>query len=190
MKRVLLYILLGLVVIIGLVSVWPFFVLRRSVRIVRRGFISYLPALLLFAGDWYTKRIATDQLCGLLPKPLLGSLLGLEYTKNFGAAFGIFQRQQWLFIAVALSAIIILFILSCDCSHKPAYLKLAYGCLLGGALGNLADRLSWGYVIDFIHLRGFPIFNLADLSIDIGLVLIFWYILREKKEVKFASDPV
>jgi signal peptidase II len=190
MKQVVLYFLLCLIVVAGLITVWPFFMLRRAFWIVRRGILSYLPALLLLAGDWYTKQLATERLFGIPQKPLLGSLLGFEYTKNFGAAFGIFQRQQWLFIAVALIAVTILFILSCDYSFKPVYLKLAYGFLLGGALGNLVDRLSFGYVIDFIHLIGFPIFNLADLSIDIGLVLIFWYILKEKNEVKLASDPV
>ncbi|MDD5089668.1 MAG: signal peptidase II [Candidatus Wallbacteria bacterium] len=186
----LLYSLLSVLAIAGIIFIWPVFLVRHAWTLLRNGLPTLAPAAVLLACDIASKQIATDKLANRPAVPLVEGLLSLEYTRNYGAAFGIFQHQQWLFVLVAVTAGIIIFILSINGQPKPAYLRVAYGFLLSGALGNLRDRVCFGFVIDFIHLKGFPVFNVADLSIDIGLGLIFWYILNEEKRacIRKSSD--
>jgi signal peptidase II len=118
------------------------------------------------------------------PTPLLQRLFSLTYTTNTGAAFGLFPDQGLLFIVIALvvvTAIIFYY------RHLPAgygLVRLALGLQLGGALGNLIDRLRQGYVIDFIDLnfwplQDWPVFNLADSAIVVGVGLLAITMLRE-----------
>lgn len=92
----------------------------------------------------------------------------LDYTTNTGAAFGILKDQQWLFILVAIAVSIALLY------YIPKYKYPELGLLLGGALGNLIDRLAYGHVIDFIDLGFWPSFNIADSSNTISIILLIW----------------
>ena len=92
----------------------------------------------------------------------------LDYTTNTGAAFGILKDQQWLFILVAVAVSIALLY----CIPKYKYPEL--GLLLGGALGNLIDRVIYGHVIDFIDLGFWPSFNVADSSNTISVIILIW----------------
>lgn len=92
----------------------------------------------------------------------------LDYTTNTGAAFGILKDQQWLFILVAIAVSIAL--LYCI----PRYKYPELGLLLGGAFGNLIDRLAYGHVIDFINLGFWPSFNIADSSNTISIIILIW----------------
>lgn len=103
---------------------------------------------------------------------ILGGLVRLDYTQNTGAAFSIFHNGGILFaaIAVAVSAGIVL-------SYRrlagtPLLPRIALGLVLGGAIGNLIDRVRLGYVVDFVDLRWWPVFNLADSAIVAGVVLL------------------
>jgi signal peptidase II len=118
------------------------------------------------------------------PIPLVQRLFSLTYTTNTGAAFGLFPDQGIMFIVIAfmvVTAIVFYY------RHLPAgygLVRLALGLQLGGALGNLIDRLRQGYVIDFIDLnfwplQDWPVFNLADSSIVLGVGLLALTILRE-----------
>jgi signal peptidase II len=140
--------------------------------------------------DQITKKMAIQKLSFLNPKVIIPNYLKLEITKNYGAAFGIMKNQQWLFIIVALIAIFVFFLLSARPTKQLLILYLGYGFLLGGAIGNLVDRFRMDFVIDFIHLKGFPIFNIADLSIDIGLIILFWYLLIGEKSKKHNKENV
>lgn len=118
------------------------------------------------------------------PVSFLRRIFSLTYTTNTGAAFGLFPNQGFLFIVIALvvaTAIIFYY------RHLPAgygLVRLALGLQLGGALGNLADRLRQGYVIDFVDLNFWPlqdwaVFNLADSAIVVGVSLLALAMLRE-----------
>lgn len=89
-------------------------------------------------------------------------------SKNSGAAFGLFQGYKWLFIAVALIVLFFVF------RFRNRFNNLALGCLLGGTLGNLIDRVIYGYVIDFIDLGFWPSFNVADLFSTLGVLLLIY----------------
>ncbi len=91
-----------------------------------------------------------------------------KYTTNTGAAFGILQNQQWLFTMAALIVSIALLYLI------PKYQYPELGLLLGGAIGNLIDRMLYSHVIDFIDVGFWPSFNIADASNTISVLLLLW----------------
>ena len=106
--------------------------------------------------------------------PLLPPLLHLTYVQNTGVAFGLFKGQHTL--SILLSLLVIGWLvreLLLNPSMAPA---TVWGCalILGGAAGNLMDRLRLGYVVDFIDLRVWPVFNIGDSAITIGVALLLW----------------
>ncbi|MCD4666480.1 signal peptidase II [archaeon] len=94
---------------------------------------------------------------------------------NYGAAFGILQGYTWLFILVSF---IVIFV--CVKYYKVKELRLSLTFILAGTIGNLIDRVFFGYVRDFIDFKIWPVFNLADTYNIIGLILLA-YILFKKK---------
>jgi len=125
--------------------------------------------------------LAADQLTKVLIQatfrpgeslPLLPPLLSLTYVENTGAAFGLLKGQQWLFIV--LSIIIIAYISREFLTKPPLDAVTTWGeaLILGGAAGNLVDRLRLHVVIDFLDLHVWPVFNLGDSAITIGVTLL------------------
>lgn len=96
-----------------------------------------------------------------------------DYSVNTGAAFGILKGQQWLLILISLVVIFLLIYY-----HKEY--PLALGFILGGAVGNLIDRVFLGYVIDFIDLGFWPSFNVADSFNTVGALLLVVYFFKKK----------
>lgn len=109
--------------------------------------------------------------------PVIRSVFHLTYVHNPGAAFGLLANNTWVFVGVTvLVAIIILVVYRYLPPDRPL-LRLALALMLGGALGNLIDRLRFGYVVDFLDLRIWPVFNLADMAIVIGVIILCWQLL-------------
>ena len=101
----------------------------------------------------------------------------LTYTCNPGAAFGLLPNQTLLFALIALTVIgAIVASMRVLPAGRP-WLSLALGLPLGGALGNLLDRLRQGYVVDFIAVRSWPVFNTADICIVLGVLILAYYLL-------------
>ncbi|WP_026103170.1 signal peptidase II [Pseudanabaena sp. PCC 6802] len=98
----------------------------------------------------------------------------LTYITNSGAAFSLFHQSgdwlKWVSLAVSLGLIV----LGCVSNKLDAWEKIGYGCILGGAIGNGIDRFANGVVIDFLDFKliNFPVFNLADVSINVGLACL------------------
>ena len=104
----------------------------------------------------------------------------LTLLYNTGAAFGIFKGATFFFIAVAIFASIAI-IAYIRKAAKPFFLRDAgLGLILGGSLGNLVDRLRFGYVIDFLDFRIWPVFNVADSAVTIGAFLLITTLLIKK----------
>lgn len=108
----------------------------------------------------------------------LGGFLRITHVRNAGAAFGVLQGKQPLFIAAAVAAAAAAIVCYPRVSawNWPARLGLSLG--LGGALGNLIDRLRFGGVVDFLEVGPWPVFNLADSAIVLGVALILLGMLR------------
>lgn len=147
--------------------------------------IYYLGAVLLAAVlvflDQFTKHLAVIHLKGKEAFVLIQGVFEFSYLENRGAAFGIFENMQWLFILatlVILAVALIIFIKLPKTSHfLPLLITMAV--VVAGAIGNLADRILHGYVIDFLYfsLIDFPIFNVADVYIVMGcLLFVIFYV--------------
>lgn len=111
------------------------------------------------------------------------NILDLHYLQNTGAGWGMFAGQRWFLIALTLLAIAYFAYLSWKNRHAPWIYQLIYGLIIGGALGNLVDRLLHGYVVDMFKLAfiDFPVFNLADAAISVGTALLIICLLFDKK---------
>lgn len=103
-------------------------------------------------------------------------------TRNTGIAFGQFQDRQVIVIALSLVAIGWIFVYFARSGGRHPLLPVALGLLAGGALSNLFDRITQGYVTDFLHLDNFPVFNLADTAITVGVVLLLVVLLRGERQ--------
>ncbi len=113
--------------------------------------------------------------------PVIPRVLHLTYVQNTGAAFGLFQGQQVVFIG--MSFLVILWIGWEFLRHADALAtatRWGYALVLGGALGNLIDRVQFGYVVDFIDVRIWPVFNLGDSAITIGVALLIFRSLKRR----------
>jgi signal peptidase II len=123
-----------------------------------------------------------------MPLDFLEPIFRFTHIHNTGAAFGIFPEGGIIFlvIAVIVSAVILYYYHQI---HDRAYLtRLALGLQLGGALGNVVDRLRQGYVIDFFHLEHWPVFNIADSCIVIGVALLTLEMYREDRKQKQSLE--
>jgi len=127
--------------------------------------------------DQLTKFLALRFLQLNTPVPLIKNFLNLTLVHNRGAAFGFFQNQLLLFVLVSLFAIgLILY----NLKTNSIILKLTLSLILGGAIGNLIDRLRFGFVVDFLDLRIWPVFNIADSVITIAALVLSWELLFNK----------
>jgi len=110
-------------------------------------------------------------------RPLIGQSIRLTRVHNIGGALGIFPGSGALFLAVSIvvSAVIIFLLLR----HKSQGVIMGTGLalLLGGAVGNLIDRLAYGYVLDFFEFRGLFVNNFADVCVSMGTALVFIHVL-------------
>ena len=126
---------------------------------------------------WVTRAFATGE-----SLPLLPPVLQLTYVQNTGAAFGLFKGQQELFIF--LSLFVTGWMLWEFLVKHPRAPSVIWGCslVLGGAVGNLIDRVRFGYVVDFVDLRVWPVFNIADSAITIGAALLLWHAVSLRRQ--------
>ena len=124
------------------------------------------------AVDRVTKLVAAGRLAEGQSIPLIPDIFHLTLVFNTGGAFGLLKDQRLFFIPFALAAIAC--IIYCLYRYRPTGILMtsAFGLIMGGAFGNLIDRVRYGYVIDFFDFRVWPVFNVADSAITIGAVLL------------------
>lgn len=115
------------------------------------------------------------------PYPIFGNFFELEYSQNTGIAFGLPIPQIILIPVAFILMIFIFFFAKKELNLEKNISKTAIALILGGALGNLIDRLVYGYVIDFIAVWEWPNFNLADIYISVGVLLILVFYGRIRR---------
>ncbi len=96
----------------------------------------------------------------------------MTLSHNTGAAFGIFQHHTHILTFLSILTILVILIFYRKISHSGRILRIGIGLVAGGASGNLIDRLMFGYVIDFLDFQVWPVFNIADSAITVGVVLL------------------
>ncbi|GLY18566.1 signal peptidase II [Kineosporia rhizophila] len=144
----------------------------------RRAYSAAVPliALVVLGLDQLTKYIAVQELTGRGRVDVLGDVFGFYLIRNPGAAFSLATGATWIFSVVAVAVAIFIIRMSRTLGHWGW--AIALGLLLGGAVGNLTDRIFRspgvfrGHVVDFLELPNWPIFNLADCAITCAAVLI------------------
>ena len=162
------------------------------------GIKQYIIALLGIAAavfiDQITKYLAVLYLKGKPAKVIIDGVFELQYLENRGAAFGMMQNMQYVFVAGAVVICIIILYLYIRMPYTFRYLPLRICAVLlcAGAIGNMIDRIRLNYVIDFFYfsLIDFPIFNVADCYVVIAciafaLLILFYY--RDENDFKFLS---
>lgn len=152
--------------------------------------MSFIIGILIIAADQLSKYLAVAYLMDKRPIVLINNLIELHFVRNYGAAFGIMQNQRWLFIVITVLVLIGIIVFIIKNNNKlNIFTKISLGALLGGASGNLIDRVHLTYVIDFIKvdlgsLYDFPVFNIADIFIVVGTSLLVILILFDMHELK------
>lgn len=136
--------------------------------------------------DRVTKLLSINKLKGKESITVIKDFFSFEYVENEGAAFGILEGRQYILSAVA--AIMIIAMIFYLIKYKPSskLLKISLAMVIGGAIGNLIDRLYYNYVVDFISLHYkdvyyFPNFNVADMLVVVGTILLSFYIIKDVK---------
>ena len=141
---------------------------------------------LLILADQLTKLWAVEQLHHAdRVISIIDGVFELRYLENRGVAFGMMEGQIWLFVPITLliSAVIIVMLFRSP-MRKHKMFSIPASMVMAGAIGNLIDRIAYGYVIDFLYFKliDFPIFNFADCCVVIGAALLFLFFFFGMKE--------
>jgi signal peptidase II len=124
------------------------------------------------------------------PIPIIGQALRLIYIHNPGSSFGLFHGNRWFFIGVSALSILVILSLALKTRYRSRSLQVALGMILGGAVGNLVDRIWLGEVIDFIEMgigrHRWPVYNVADIGITLGVAILALILLTQREE---SADP-
>ena len=150
----------------------------------------FLIAGLVLAVDQLTKLIILLKLDEDRVVPVIENVLDINIVRNTGAAFGIFKNQTLILAGISILVLILISIFYRQITNSGRIFQIGFGLIAGGTLGNLIDRLRFGYVVDFIDFHIWPVFNAADSAITIGVILLFWKIFRERKNESYSRKTV
>ncbi|MFQ5866401.1 MAG: signal peptidase II [bacterium] len=140
----------------------------------------YLIALILLSLDQLSKYLIRQKMSLTESIPVIQSVFHITYVENTGIAFGLFPQGHSLFIIISLIVILFIVFFERKKALKSPRERFCLGLVLGGALGNLIDRLRFGFVIDFLDFRIWPVFNLADSGVCIGGILMVFFLLKKR----------
>ena len=141
----------------------------------------FLLSTIVIIIDQITKHIISINNKSLINKDLI--FFNLDYVKNFGAAFNIFNGSRIFLSILSITVTIFIIYLLLNNNNISKIDLLSYSFILAGTIGNGLDRIIKGYVIDFINLNliDFPVFNVADISINVGIILIAYSFIKNKR---------
>jgi len=143
--------------------------------------------------DQVTKAVASARLFMGQPVPLFGDTVRFTLVHNTGAAFGLFPGSRLPFIIISLLAIAVVLYLFLRETYRSLANRILLGCILGGAIGNLIDRIRLGWVVDFVDIGvgsfRWPVFNVADSAVTLGVLFLAWNLARTGHAVPDAESP-
>lgn len=169
----------------------PVFTLYGKYNLLEAGtliIIYYILAAFIIAIDQISKWLIITNMTIGQSIPVIPNIFYITSIRNTGAAWSILEgKRVFFYIITVIVAIIVIYYLQKAGRHHPL-LGTALGLVLGGSLGNFIDRVFRGRVVDFLHVYignySYPIFNIADSSLVIGVILILIYIYLEGKKEK------
>ena len=150
------------------------FLIKRRLRL-------FLLVLVIIIGDQISKKIVVDNIDILINRSFI--IFKLNYIENYGAAFNLFNGNSLFLSLVSIFSSIILVYLTFHKRDIKEFDRVGLSLILAGTIGNGTDRVIKGFVVDFINLQfiNFPVFNIADISINIGFFLLLISIFNVKK---------
>lgn len=160
---------------------------NQTISLSRGRTQTFVVALIVLVLDQISKWLVVSNIpvgAEWTPAPWLANSLAITHTTNTGAAFGLAPDAGWIFVVIAVIVILGIIFYYDKLPTDHWMVRVALGLLLGGSIGNLMDRLTRGSVVDFIDLRVWPIFNIADSAIVVGVFILFYYLLKEEKAIK------
>ena len=157
--------------------------------------ISIIAAVILVIIDQITKYIAIVKLKPIGNITFIKGFMDFTFVQNRGAAFGILNGRTWLLLLLAVTICIVMVVIIKKLPHTKeyGYLRTSLIVILAGAVGNIIDRLVRGYVTDFFEFTffRFPVFNMAEIYVVIGTIMmacIVLFVIKEDKEVKGSKS--
>ncbi len=159
----------------------------------------FLVSLSVLVLDQWSKGLITRSFEVHQSASVITNLFDLTYVRNSGAAFGLFASVDSSIKAIVLNSVAVLVFLVVSAyalrsSHRSIRLQLGFALILGGAVGNLLDRVRFGYVVDFLDIsisgHHWPAFNVADSAICLGVGLLFLDMLRTEEEERQEPQAV
>ncbi len=138
-------------------------------------------------GDFFSKQWALETLKTGKVVDLIPGYLDFSYVENRGAAFGIFQGQVQVLSIISVGIALAILVYLIKNKNQHFLMKASLSLIVAGALGNVYDRLNYGFVVDFIHFHlnemwHFPTFNVADMCVVVGAGLMMIYVLFLDKD--------
>jgi signal peptidase II len=112
---------------------------------------------------------------------VIPNIFHITLVHNTGAAFGLFRGRAPVLIAFSIIVIVFILVMYKKIVSAPLAVRVSAGLILGGAAGNLIDRLVWRFVVDFIDFRIWPVFNLSDSAICAGTFVLLFYSFRTRR---------
>lgn len=158
--------------------------MKQKTKLTAGLILGFLVAISL---DQWTKLLIVEKLMNRPPFVIVKGVFELLYSENRGAAFGILQGRQWFFLIIAVVVVgaSIYCVIRLPATRKYLPIHLVAMFLSAGAVGNMIDRFTRGYVVDFLYFKliNFPIFNVADCYVTLSmaaLILLFLWVYKEE----------
>jgi signal peptidase II len=166
-------------------------------RLTRKHWILCVTLPLVFALDQGAKAVVEHTVPLYESVPVIRDFFSITHVKNTGAAFGLFAGntgsfRTLFFVTITVAALIVLFLIFNRTREDRILVPLSLAMIMAGAMGNLVDRIRWGYVIDFldVYWRAYhwPAFNVADSAITVGVFLLFIENVLPRKKKPESED--
>jgi signal peptidase II len=138
----------------------------------------WLSALIVLVADQFSKRFVMHTFLPNESRTAIPHVLWWDYVQNTHGAFGLFGDSAVLLVVMALVVLAIFWFAFRDAARSSLFVQVAFGAIVGGAIGNIVDRVHYHFVVDFIDLRWWPVFNVADSCISLGVVALVLVSLR------------
>lgn len=143
----------------------------------------WITAVLILLIDQGSKYIVKTTMTLYESIPVIPNIFHLTYIENPGAAFGLLANQRVFFVIITVIILTTIIYFYYKLKGENLILRVALGMVVGGAIGNLIDRLRIGAVTDFLDFRIWPVFNIADSAIVVGMIYLAYQIIFHGEEI-------
>jgi signal peptidase II len=144
-------------------------------------------AILALGLDQFTKHVIVANFQPGESRIFIPHLLYWTFVQNTHGAFGLFGSSAFVLVAMAIAVLAVFWFAFREAAEKSILVQIAFGGIVGGAIGNIVDRFHYHFVVDFIDLRWWPVFNVADSCITVGVTLLILTSLRREQTAKPAQ---